>query len=480
MMMMALQRVNKYYPSKIILDYLEVFCFFRPPDIDVYFKSKMVVATGNTYHHSTCCKKLESFPHGVFYTAKDLQELRRLKLQLLAQNSTSKVSVYYTPPELQTDDDHGHHVVMASSNNLQISPIHINYIHENCSHPTDEFHCPRITRQFLLNTNAASPSIAIELNGGKADSQDDHQDKDTVEEEEEEKDKGFLPKNIIITYFDFKSLILRFICLCFAVEIKGAGDSASVFCLDNSNPRHPQTASKGGQVKSSKSCPVIYKMSRQLDGSTLHELLPSNSNNNQDTLKDVRRSVLMMMNQNNTSEEDEGETDDQYHQQQQQPTQAPKLNVVLNETGKCSLYSDDGADGGGGGGESSSRTTTTTMTTTTTKKKKITVVDVLSLERKSGQSAIVHEQSSYQRRIGHKRSFSLSSYTTTTAAAAANAATITGNHSSCDINKSYSFCIQTQNNVSSKSIRSRIMELTSSTSHAHTHAHHHSHSSSSS
>lgn len=182
----------------------------------------MVVAAGGTYH---CCKKLEMescFPHDLielptvvppFYTAKDLKELRKLKFELLAQNSTSKASVYYTPPELQADDDYivagataaaaagdsdircteyhknvmatmGQYRRRASPNNLQISPIHINYINENFSQPTDEFDYLRITPQFLLNTNTP-PSIAIELNGKEEFPED-------AESEKKLEDKGIL------------------------------------------------------------------------------------------------------------------------------------------------------------------------------------------------------------------------------------------------------------------------------------------------
>lgn len=178
----------------------------------------MVVAAGSTYH---CCKKLEMescFPHDLIelptvgpplYTAKDLKELRKLKLELLAQNSTSKASVYYTPPELQADDDFigaaaanavgdvgagdvgdrrsreyhknvmatmGQYRRRASPNHLQISPIHINYINENCSQSIDEFDYLRIRPQCLLNNNITRtppPSIAIELNGNEVSTDDD-------------------------------------------------------------------------------------------------------------------------------------------------------------------------------------------------------------------------------------------------------------------------------------------------------------------
>lgn len=144
----------------------------------------MVVASGNSYRS---CKNLDHFPHDLielptvvppFYSAKDLRELRKLKLELLAKNSTSKASVYYTPPELQVDDDYSeddaearYQNVMAttgqyrrqmSSKNLQISPIHINYINDNFSQPTDEFDYLKIKPQFLLNATPAS--IVIELN----------------------------------------------------------------------------------------------------------------------------------------------------------------------------------------------------------------------------------------------------------------------------------------------------------------------------
>lgn len=135
----------------------------------------MVVAAGSGYHS---CKKLEHYPPDIielptvvppFYSSKDLNELRKLKLELLAKNSTSKASVYYTPPELRVDDVYlqeqedvmtiGH-----SQNNLQVSPIHINYINDNFYHSNDEFDCMK-TPEFLLKTTPTS--IAIEVSAKK-------------------------------------------------------------------------------------------------------------------------------------------------------------------------------------------------------------------------------------------------------------------------------------------------------------------------
>lgn len=192
------------------------------------------------------------------------------------------------------------------------------------------------------------------------------------------------------------------------------GDSASV-CHEKKS----ESVIKA-QVKSSKSCPVIYKVSKQHDGRTIHELLSSNgflsrvgtSINTKSLAKDRKDGVkdmkLFVTN-----------TDEDYYDEHQL-LRKKKLNIVLNETGKCSLYNGDDKD----------------------------VADIRLLENTN----VLKEKSL---RNGHKRSFSLSSSTT------AAALVINRDHSACDMNKSNSFCIQTQNNVSSKSIRSAIMEISS-------------------
>lgn len=161
-------------------------------------------------------------------------------------------------------------------------------------------------------------------------------------------------------------------------------------------------------------------MSKQNDGSTVHELLPSNG---------FLSRGDACINPINVAKEKKGSVKDMKsfitniengHNEQQQMLRKEKLNIVLNETGKCSLYNGDDR----------------------------AVADIMLLEKTN----ILKEKSL---RKGHNRSYSLSS--TTTAAALV----INRDHSACDINKSNSFCIQTQNNVSSKSIRSAIMEISS-------------------
>lgn len=59
------------------------------------------------------------------FNSKDVKDLQLLKTKLMAaNNSASKASIYYTPP----DEEHN---LKDSQLNLQTSPIHINYINEN-------------------------------------------------------------------------------------------------------------------------------------------------------------------------------------------------------------------------------------------------------------------------------------------------------------------------------------------------------------
>lgn len=87
------------------------------------------------------------------------------------------------------------------------------------------------------------------------------------------------------------------------------------------------------EVKSSRSCPVIYKVSKQQDGSTLHELLPSKGiplpADNGDP-KDINSLPIMMMIEGNVIVD---------AADKEKPTPCTeKLDVILNETGECSLY----------------------------------------------------------------------------------------------------------------------------------------------
>ncbi|EDW03731.1 uncharacterized protein LOC6562019 [Drosophila grimshawi] len=167
-------------------------------DIDCYFKGKM---------------------------EKELH-IQKIKSRLMAaNNSASKASVYYTPPE----DD----LFQCSHLHMQTSPIHINYIDENLDHQKLELHDFKMDPQLLffskslvyVNPEGASSSQAAAAAALAACSIEDNNQNAQLSEEQ------------IVSQMEMN-------------ELKDAND-----------------------VKNSKSCPAIYKVSKQKDGSTLHELL---------------------------------------------------------------------------------------------------------------------------------------------------------------------------------------------------------------
>lgn len=151
--------------------------------------------------------------------------IQKIKSRLMvADNSASKASLYYTPPE----DDLFH----CSQLNLQTTPIHINYIDENLDHQKLELYDFKIDPQMLLfskselyvNPEGASSSQAAAMAALLGCSiEDNNQNAQLLEEH--------------VSHVEM-------------TKLKDASD-----------------------VKNSKSCPAIYKVSKQQDGSTLHELL---------------------------------------------------------------------------------------------------------------------------------------------------------------------------------------------------------------
>lgn len=96
------------------------------------------------YHlHRHSCSNPSSLHHS--FNSKDVKDLQKLKSKLLANSSTSKASIYYTPPEEE--------LLRRSQLNLQTSPIHINYINENLDHRKFELENFKLNQhQFLINT----------------------------------------------------------------------------------------------------------------------------------------------------------------------------------------------------------------------------------------------------------------------------------------------------------------------------------------
>lgn len=158
--------------------------------------------------------------------------IQKIKSRMMVANiSASKASVYYTPP----DEDllHGSHL------HLQTTPIHINYIDENLDHQKWELHDFKMDPQLLLfNTSrlyvnpegASSSQAAAAACAAMAASSS----------------------------------------LACSIEDNNADEQ---LLADHGSPMEMNELKDSNDVKNSKSCPAIYKVSKQRDGSTLHELL---------------------------------------------------------------------------------------------------------------------------------------------------------------------------------------------------------------
>lgn len=166
--------------------------------------------------------------------------MQKIKSRLLAvNNSASKASVYYTPPD-QDDLLRGSQLQLQ----LQTSPIHINYIDENLDKQKfelDDFKIDpqlllfRASQQLYMNPEGASCSgqaaAVLAASSLACSIEDNNQDLQ-------------LPRLAVVDPVVNNHLEMN--------ELKDSND-----------------------VKNSKSCPAIYKVSKQRDGSTLHELLTS-------------------------------------------------------------------------------------------------------------------------------------------------------------------------------------------------------------
>ncbi|XP_002064633.2 immunoglobulin domain and leucine-rich repeat-containing protein 2 [Drosophila willistoni] len=183
-------------------------------DIDCYFKSQLD-----------------------FAGAKELN-IQKIKARLaVANNSTSKASIYYTPPD-DLDDP-----LRSSRLNLQTSPIHINYIDENLDQQKQLEHDFKMdpllllynTPRLYLNPEGASSSnqaaamaAAVALaNYASIEDNNHHSGHEDLDRDHQDQQQELLP----------------------------LGDTTTE------------------DVRNSRSCPAIYKVSKQSDGSTLHELL---------------------------------------------------------------------------------------------------------------------------------------------------------------------------------------------------------------
>lgn len=145
---------------------------------------------------------------------------------MAANNSASKASVYYTPP----DDD----IFQSSDLHLQNTPIHINYIDENLDHQKLDLHDFKIDPQLLLFSKS-------QLN--------------------------VYPEGASSSQAAAMAFALA------ACSIEDNNQNAQLMDENNISNVEMGELKDASDVKNSKSCPAIYKVSKQRDGSTLHELL---------------------------------------------------------------------------------------------------------------------------------------------------------------------------------------------------------------
>ncbi|EDW35147.1 GL24767 [Drosophila persimilis] len=194
--------------------------------------------------------------------------IQKIKLHWAANNAASRASIYYTPPD---DDD-----LRLSHLNLQHTPIHINYIDENLDQQKQLEHDFKMdphlllfdaSRLYLNPEGASSSGQAAAMAAALALAQCS-----SVEDNNQEQEEEMQPLTQI-NRLDLES----------------------------------------NDVKSSKSCPAIYKVSKQRDGSTLHELLTKDGVPHQMLRLNPVESTLAV-----------------------QPKKE-KLNIILDECGKASL-----------------------------------------------------------------------------------------------------------------------------------------------
>ncbi|XP_037928264.1 uncharacterized protein LOC119662661 [Teleopsis dalmanni] len=276
-------------------------------DIDFYFKTQL----------------------GDQFNPKDAN-LQKLKGKLMANNSASKASIYYTPPE---DDLRRSHL------NLQTSPIHINYINENLDHKKFELNDFKLNTELLLNMPHRIDSASSNTQLSKADI--------TLSQlkilEKHPAGTGSIEDNHAAALVDKIINVKR----KELTKIKGLPGEITINNSQEINESSIEMnelheSKDTNDIKNSKSCPAIYKVSRQQDGSTLHELLTDdlkNGNSNTTRLNLVNdphilETELFNMETNtncNTNASDSSKA-------QHKPVCKEKLNIILDESGKSTLY----------------------------------------------------------------------------------------------------------------------------------------------
>ncbi|XP_017471438.1 PREDICTED: uncharacterized protein LOC108362800 isoform X1 [Rhagoletis zephyria] len=292
-------------------------------DIEVYFKSQW----GDQYNPSAAkVKSLKS------------------RLAVMALNSTSKASVYYTPPEDELRRSHLQ---------LQTSPIHINYIDENLDHKKFELNESKIGREFLFNT----PMMFAGYGGSDGDGLTSLPKAEITLSQLKITDKhpagaGSIEDNCYAATLADQVVLMK------SAENKKHRHRRDHKCDRHSRATHndggdhrTDTAAADSNielnelrdykdindVKNSKSCPAIYKVSKQQDGSTLHELLTEHQrgdgNSNSTRLNPVGEPPHTL-----ESELFQRASTSCSGGKGSRKLCKEKLNIILDESGKSTLY----------------------------------------------------------------------------------------------------------------------------------------------
>lgn len=164
-----------------------------------------------------------------FAGSKELN-IQKIKARLSANYSASKASIYYTPP----DED----LLRCSNLNLQTSPIHINYIDENLDQQKQLEHDFKMDPHLLLYN---TPQLYLNPEGASSSGQ--------------------------------AAAMAAVLALTQGVSIEDNNQEQEIQPLrDIASLLELPELKDSNDVKNSKSCPAIYKVSKRKDGSTLHEL----------------------------------------------------------------------------------------------------------------------------------------------------------------------------------------------------------------
>ncbi|CAD6999157.1 unnamed protein product [Ceratitis capitata] len=305
-------------------------------DIEVYFKSQL----GDQFNPSAA--KVKSL---------------RSKLAVMALNSASKASVYYTPPENE---------IRRSQLQLQTSPIHINYINENMDHKKLELNETKIGNEFLMNTPMMFGSCSGGYGYGGGGGGDGigltslSKAEITLSQlkitDKHPEGAGSIEDNCFAATLADNLVPIKTAVKHKCTHKRGHRcERNGRVALRDKEQCHAQKRAENvagdsnielnelcdykdtNDVKSSKSCPAIYKVSKQQDGSTLHELLTENQmgdgNSNSTRLNPVGEPTRIL----ETELFHKASTSGNGGISSRKPCKE-KLNIILDESGKSTLY----------------------------------------------------------------------------------------------------------------------------------------------